>query len=52
MRARQTGQSSINATRSIFYMVKVLLAVFVGLLRTRPTIEPGQDAAVHAEHTI
>jgi glycosyltransferase involved in cell wall biosynthesis len=52
MRARQTGQSSINASRSLFYMVKVLLAIFVGLLRSRPGVEAGDAAPVHAEHSI
>jgi hypothetical protein len=52
MRGRATGVSSINSTRSVYYMVKVLLAVFVGLLRARPTVEPGDGAPVAAEHTI
>jgi hypothetical protein len=52
MRARETGVSSINATRSVYYMIKVLLAVFVGLLRARPTVEPGDRAPVTAEHSI
>jgi glycosyltransferase involved in cell wall biosynthesis len=33
MRRRAAGRSSINAPRSIYYMVKVLLAIFVGLFR-------------------
>jgi glycosyltransferase involved in cell wall biosynthesis len=33
MRERGGGQSSITALRSIYYMVKVLLAIFVGLFR-------------------
>jgi len=33
MRERAAGRSSINAPRSVYYMVKVLLAVFVGLFR-------------------
>ena len=33
MRERRTGVSSINASRSIYYMVKVLLAIFVGVFR-------------------
>jgi glycosyltransferase involved in cell wall biosynthesis len=52
MRARQTGTSSINSTRSIYYMIKVLLAVFVGLLRTRPDVRPGEPAPVTAEHGL
>jgi hypothetical protein len=52
MRARTTGRSSINASRSIYYMVKVTLAILVGLLRARPAIEAGDDAPVTAEHAI
>jgi glycosyltransferase involved in cell wall biosynthesis len=33
MRARSGGRSSITAWRSAYYMVKVLLAIFVGLFR-------------------
>ena len=33
MRPRAAGRSSITAARSVYYMVKVLLAVFVGLFR-------------------
>jgi glycosyltransferase involved in cell wall biosynthesis len=39
MRPRLTGESAISSTQSVYYMVKVLLAVFVGLFRRRPTIE-------------
>jgi len=52
MRPRTTGVSSINASRSLYYMVKVLLAILVGLLRRRPAIERGDRAPVTAEHTI
>jgi hypothetical protein len=52
MRARQSGVSSINASRSVYYMVKVLLAIAVGLLRTRPVVEPGEPAAVQAEPSL
>lgn len=52
MRARYSGVSSINAHRSVYYMIKVTLAILVGLLRARPTIEKGDKAAVTAEHTI
>jgi hypothetical protein len=52
MRPRVTGVSSINPTRSVYYMVKVLLAIFVGMLRARPSVEPGDRAPVTAEHTI
>ena len=33
MREREHGRSSITALRSIYYMTKVLLAIFVGLFR-------------------
>jgi glycosyltransferase involved in cell wall biosynthesis len=33
MRHRETGRSSITAARSVYYMTKVLLAIFVGLFR-------------------
>lgn len=39
MRPRLTGESAISSTQSIYYMVKVLLAVFVGLFRRRPVRE-------------
>ena len=52
MRARTTGVSSINASRSIYYMIKVLLAILVGLLRARPSVTPGDRAPVTAEHSI
>ena len=52
MRARTGGVSSINATRSVYYMIKVLLAVFVGLLRARPVVERRRAAPVAAEHAI
>lgn len=52
MRARTTGVSSINSSRSIYYMVKVLLAILVGLLRARPAVESGDRAPVTAEHSI
>src|SRR3954451_24903821 len=46
MRERLGGVSSITSTRSVYYMVKVLLAVVVGLCRARPVVEPGDRAAV------
>jgi glycosyltransferase involved in cell wall biosynthesis len=41
MRERAGGRSSITALRSIYYMVKVLLAIFVGLFRR--TVVPEED---------
>ena len=37
MNARGYGRSSIDYPRSAYYMVKVLLAIFIGLFRRRPT---------------
>jgi hypothetical protein len=33
MREREHGRSSIGAAASVYYMAKVLLALFVGLFR-------------------
>jgi hypothetical protein len=52
MRERQAGTSSINASRSVYYMVKVLLAIFVGLLRARPAVESGDEAPVRAQQAV
>jgi glycosyltransferase involved in cell wall biosynthesis len=41
MRPRLTGESAISSSQSVYYMVKVLLAVFVGLFRRRPSLENG-----------
>jgi hypothetical protein len=37
MRTRTSGQSSITLLRSIYYVIKVSLALFVGLFRRYPT---------------
>jgi hypothetical protein len=52
MLERGGGQSSIRSGKSVYYMVKVLLALFVGLLRRRPVPEPGDDAPVAASQAI
>jgi hypothetical protein len=52
MRERTAGVSSINASRSVYYMVKVLLSIVVGLCRARPAIERGEQPAVQAEPSI
>lgn len=49
---RGGGVSSIGSGKSVVYMLKVLLAIFVGMLRRRPAIESGAPAPVHAEHGI
>jgi hypothetical protein len=38
MRQRRAGESSINSGRAIYYMVKVLLAIIVGVFKTYPKI--------------
>jgi hypothetical protein len=38
MREREHGRSSITALRSIYYMVKVLLALGIGMFRKRGAI--------------
>jgi glycosyltransferase involved in cell wall biosynthesis len=43
MNARGFGRSSIDYPRSAYYMAKVLLAIFVGLFRRRPTPLMGDD---------
>jgi glycosyltransferase involved in cell wall biosynthesis len=52
MFVRGGGVSSISSGKSVYYMVKVLLAIFVGLLRRRPVPEPGDAAAVTAGHNL
>jgi glycosyltransferase involved in cell wall biosynthesis len=49
---RGGGVSSISSGKSAYYMVKVLLALFVGLARARPVPEPGDSAPVAAESGI
>jgi glycosyltransferase involved in cell wall biosynthesis len=49
---RGGGVSSIRSGKSAYYMLKVLLALFVGLARARPVPEPGDAAPVAAEHGI
>jgi glycosyltransferase involved in cell wall biosynthesis len=49
MYARGGGSSSISGSgKSAYYMIKVLLAIFVGLFRARPVVEPGDAAPVAA----
>jgi glycosyltransferase involved in cell wall biosynthesis len=52
MYQRGGGRSSIRSGKSVYYMIKVLLAVFVGLARSRPVVEPGDEAPVAATHGI
>jgi glycosyltransferase involved in cell wall biosynthesis len=49
---RGGGVSSISSGKSVVYMSKVLLAIFIGLARARPVIEPGDAAPVSASGGI
>lgn len=44
MYTRGGGASSISAGKSAYYMLKVLLALLVGLTRSRPVIDLGEPA--------
>jgi glycosyltransferase involved in cell wall biosynthesis len=59
MNARGFGRSSIDYPRSAYYMAKVLLALFVGLFRRRPTAveatgedEPGVEPPATGRHPV
>jgi glycosyltransferase involved in cell wall biosynthesis len=52
MLEREGGVSSIRSGKSLYYMLKVLLAIFVGLVRARPVPEPGDEAPVAAAQGI
>jgi glycosyltransferase involved in cell wall biosynthesis len=52
MNTRQGGRSSITSMESAYYMLKVLLAIFVGLFRRRAVPERGGEAPVVAERGI
>jgi glycosyltransferase involved in cell wall biosynthesis len=59
MNARGFGRSSIDYPRSAYYMAKVLLALFVGLFRRRPTPieatgkdEPGIEPSAAGTHPV
>jgi glycosyltransferase involved in cell wall biosynthesis len=49
MYTRGGGTSSINTGKSAYYMIKVLLALFVGLGRRRHVIHLGENEVVNAE---
>jgi hypothetical protein len=53
MRERGGGASSLSGSgKSAYYMIKVLLALLVGLARRRPVPEPGGPGAVSATHSL
>lgn len=45
MKQRSSGRSSINATESVYYMIKVLLAVAIGTVRAKPALPAPAMAA-------
>jgi glycosyltransferase involved in cell wall biosynthesis len=51
MRPRTSGESAISSTQPVYYMIKVLLAVFIGLFRSHTTVEPG-DTPIRAEQGL
>ena len=52
MRERGGGVSSIGSGKSVYYMIKVLFAIFIGLARARPVPEPGEEAPVAASQGL
>jgi glycosyltransferase involved in cell wall biosynthesis len=53
MFTRGGGESSLNGSgKSAYYMIKVLLAILVGLFRARPVVDAGDEAPVAAAHGI
>ena len=52
MNLRGGGVSSISSGKSAYYMIKVLLALLVGLARRRPVVEPGDRAPVSSEEGL
>jgi glycosyltransferase involved in cell wall biosynthesis len=52
MYERGGGTSSISSGKSVYYMIKVLLAIGVGLVRRRPVVSAGDAAPVAAGRAI
>jgi glycosyltransferase involved in cell wall biosynthesis len=52
MMQRGGGVSSIRSGKSAYYMIKVMLALFIGLFRSRPVPEPGDDPVVTATPAV
>jgi glycosyltransferase involved in cell wall biosynthesis len=52
MYQRGSGRSSITKARSLYYMIKVSLALLVGLLRRRAVVEAGDPAPVSASRGL
>ena len=52
MHNRGSGSSSITTMRSAYYMIKVSLALLVGLMRRRTVVDAGGPAAISAARTL
>jgi glycosyltransferase involved in cell wall biosynthesis len=52
MHQRSGGRSSITKPRSLYYMIKVSLALFVGLMRRREVVDSGDPSPVAAPRGI
>ena len=52
MRPRSTGRSAISRRQATYYMIKVLLAVFVGLFRRRSVAADSDVPPVAAERSL
>jgi hypothetical protein len=52
MRPRTSGVSSISQVQPIYYMVKVLLAIFVTLFRARPHIEQRDPSPIAVKRGV
>jgi glycosyltransferase involved in cell wall biosynthesis len=52
MRARTSGVSSISSAQPLYYMVKVLLAIFVALFRASPRAEQHDPQPVAVERGL
>lgn len=50
MRGRIAGRSSIDRRQSVYYMIKVSLALLAGIMRRRVVVEPGEPASVSTSH--
>ena len=50
MHERAGGRSSIDRRRSVYYMIKVSLALLAGMMRRRVVVEPGEPASVSTSH--
>jgi len=52
MHSRGSGSSSITTMRSAYYMIKVSLALLVGLMRRRTVVDAGGPAPISATRSL